>query len=112
MSYFGFDDSNNPKDPGNSGNIGGGASAGPSMLEAVSESSKPSRPYALQPTVRQVEVDEEFIKESWLSRLDSGDRDKARESIRSYNLGSTRPAAIDVGLNKTIDLPLSTATGQ
>lgn len=117
MSYFGFDDSNNPKDPGNSGNIGGGASVGPSMSEAVSDSSKPSRPYALQPTVRQAEIDEEAIKEAWLSTLSNADKGKAREALSQLSmdlphLGSNKPAAINVGLSKTIDFPLSSATGQ
>jgi hypothetical protein len=95
MSYFGFDsdDSNNPKDPGNSGNIGGGASAGPSAI-------RPS-------VVGEVEVDEVAIKEAWLKTLTREDRGKAREVI--YNPGSTKPAAINVGLGDKIDLPLDSA---
>jgi hypothetical protein len=103
ISYFGFDsdDSNKPKDPGNSGNIWplgrGGASAEPSAI-------RPS-------VVGEVEVDEVVIKEAWLKTLARDDRGKAREALSPLAIGSTKPAAINVGLGDKTDLPLSSATG-
>jgi hypothetical protein len=107
MSYFGFgplpdDDATTPPSSSNIGSTGMPDGAKPSA------SFSSSRLGPGDPARASVEVEEVIAKEAWLRSIDSGPSGIYKGKSRAIIID--KPAAIEVGIGKPMELPLSSAT--